>query len=272
MTDQYMVIFRHPDHLKAWRRRLEHLVKMSKKYTMSSLLHPIVPPQEGFKIHGVEIDQVVKSFALAPAGSEIHSNHALSIEDSKRKILQRGGYEGLVDGTGHRLPAVLLRIVGVKDMKLTDVLQAILYDGQLRNMPWDIVLNANGRDTAALELEDENQVDVEVTTDTAQLKAASAKPKVQLKSNPGIEGVSAITEQESAIVPEDGVYKAHEGKRFVIFFNSQDTAHQFARTWHCRPIPLPLPSNKAYSFSDEVVDLFEHGGELRTKVYAEVLW
>ncbi|KAF2663853.1 hypothetical protein BT63DRAFT_418747 [Microthyrium microscopicum] len=261
--DQYMVIFRHEDHLNAWRRRLEHLCKMSRRYTISSLLHPVIAPQEGFKLHGVEIDQVVKAFALAPAGVIVRTNNYPTLAPGENHIVQQGGYTELVDRTGARKPSVVVRIVGAPSVKLTDLLQAIMYDGNLRNMPWDVVLDTEGRQTASFAIDDESE----------NMSKEQSVERVKLAKDEKLPAAAGVQDDSvMASTDMDELYKLHEGVRFVVYFHSEHIAQQFARAWHCRPLPLPPKPDKRYKFSQPLYELIDGGKSLQTKVYAEVLW
>ena len=137
--DQYLVIFDSPFALRKSRQHLEHLMRLSEKFTMTDLMHPKVPPQEGFSVHGEKFDKLVKSFSLVPPGSKVHSNHDTTLPAGKAQVVHDGGYGGIVDKYGNRRPAVLLRVVGIKEPTSGDIVQAILSDGEVRNVHWNII-------------------------------------------------------------------------------------------------------------------------------------
>lgn len=222
---------------------------------MTSLLHNIIPPQERFTIHGEEPDALVKEFALIPAGQNLVSNHSHEIGEQRNAIVQRGGYSTLTTEHSSRVPTVCINIIGI-DLQLADLLQCIIWDGNQRNMAWDIMLrDSQGRKSTAVK----------------QLNMDNGETHTEENMELDVPGVSALGEEQRWNTA-GWAAKKHRGQRWMLHFHTQRGAQRFARTWHNRPLPLPSKYKPEHGFSGPVQKCIERWGGRNTNVLAEMMW
>lgn len=219
-----MVVFSTSEHADAWRRQVQWLANLSRRYTMTSTLVGRVVPQEGFSVNGVHVAAVIRRFTLLPAEAQLTSHRFSHFTAGKLRIAQSGGYPWLLDRASAPVPRVLLKLVGAR-LQPKDVLQALLYDSTRRNMAWDVLWGRQGRQ-------------------------GHLPPVVCL-------------DDEAWPLPP-GERLRGDDQRWVITFASERGARNFARTWHARDFPFPPAAQPRWDLSEGARRASEDGREVRT--------
>jgi hypothetical protein len=235
--DYFLVIPAAEDAL-AWRRNVEKMHRIARKYSVSSLMAKNIAPPPGFRAKGEDVHKIINSFALVPAVSPLMISRYHKLSDYHTALAERGGYLGIVDQDRRPLHRVMLRVTGIP-LRVSDLYRSIVLDGQRRNMRWAVATSDDGK------------------------QAASAVVR------------RFVEQDQRASAPDPNKHDKKEfgyGQRYLVDFETLRAAQQFSREWHRRPLPLPTPDQRQDWYSQGVRDVIARGRGGDTMVYTELLW
>jgi hypothetical protein len=237
----YYIIFRNVDSARAYLEHIQHVHRLAKQYTPTSLASPIAPPP-GYLIDGEDIHSLIKNFTLvAPTQQLIVTTYTIGAGTSPFKInlFARGGYPEIVGEGRQKVPQVKLRMLHGPQPTYYEISDAIGKSGIDRNLAWALIERPERIRKLEMEryLRDKSQ-------DEADWDSEERAERIAKFQRPGY------------------------GQVWILSFEDMESAKSFVRCWHQRPFPWKkkVEKNLTPSLSSR-----RYGHQV-TMVEAELLW
>ncbi|KAF2501900.1 hypothetical protein BU16DRAFT_211752 [Lophium mytilinum] len=307
----YYLFFSSPGAALAYQRNAARIHKLASMHTQNSVFDAI-PPPPGFHEEGEDIDEVVKSYALAVPGLNLHLNvSATPFKSLLASLVREGGYRGVVDKNGHVGRRVLVQLVG-RDVGRRGLYNAIRHDGFRRGILWPVsdglrgVLSLSdiiGFETLAQRKASAGSYGRSVSQSEAMLGDAQVQSESEmamqatfgvdlsvLQSNDSFGGDLSVWNSNTSLGaggergtgPEmqeehlrEGLYalKKKVWGRYVVEFEDEGAAKRFARVWRGVNITGDwVKKGSETSEGKEGVEEQESSREEGRVVHTEVLW
>lgn len=202
--EHYFLLFPNPASARAYQDHAGRIHRMAKRHTPTSITSPL-PPTRGMLISGEDVYTLLQGYTLCPPSQTLSLRTLLSpYTHSVKRLLDRGGYDGVVQPHDKTGKAVLLWVEGYQPS--THALKdAIARDGSDRGMSWRVK-------------DGEGSIE---------------------KLNPPPAAVEEPEDLDSVADLELRPRKHAAFARWIITFDDEAEARRFARCWHRRPYPMP---------------------------------
>lgn len=230
----YYLIFQDADSVRQYRSGLKKLWKQVYKYDQKQESKQLVSGEISKEAQSLP-PQNVRQFTLLPTGALVNSHVFLSLLQNVDKMIQRGGYDLIMDRDDPSAAKVLLHVTGVK-LELKDIVQALLSDSIRRNRAWEVNLEKKSDGSYRIK-----NLEEEAT------KGRHTKHHADIAN------------------------QFLDGQRWMIEFRTEESAQRFARAWHGQPFMIHNQTEYGWELSESPRKIL---GSMRnmTKMYTEVLW